>query len=125
MGAMNNENNAQSIQVALGTVSGDGTTLVGYMPAKAKLKSVKLISATGLVQSDTDYLVASLKVGSTTKASFSTKLTGGTEALSAGVMKKMVIADADLAENAKLELVMDETGNISIDLHAVVEFYTL
>lgn len=124
MGAMNNENNPQSIQMALGTVSADGVVLAGYIPAKAKLKSVKIYSAAGLAQSDTDYLVCQLKVGSTVKASYSSKLTGGNGAIAAGVTS-MVIADAALAQDAKLELDLNETGTISLDMHVVVEFYPL
>lgn len=124
MGAMNNENSAQSIQVALGTVSGDGATLVGYIPRKGKLKSVKLYSAAGLAQSDTNYLESSLKVGATVLASHSSKLTGGNGAIVVG-MTEMVHSSPTIAADSKLELVMDETGAVSLDLHAVVEFYPL
>jgi len=76
MGAMNNENGAQSIQMALGTVSASAVSLAGYIPSKSKIKSVKLYSAAGLAQSDTNYLISQLKVGSVVKASHSSKLTG-------------------------------------------------
>lgn len=124
MGAMNNENNSQSLQLALGTVSGTATSLVGYLPKKAKLKSVKFYSAAGFAASDTNYLVSKLKVGSAEKAIHSSKLTGGNSAIAAGVTE-FALSDKDLAQDSKLELEITETGTVSVDLHAVVEYYPL
>ena len=126
MGAMNNENSAQSIQVPLGSISADGSVLAGYIPAKSKLKSCKLVNGAAIAQSDTDYVDLQLKIGSTKLAGFSTKLTGGNGALSNGVLVDMVVESKEIPAGSKLEVVYDETGNIAMtNAHVVVEFYPL
>jgi hypothetical protein len=126
MGAMNNENGAQSIQVPLGNITADGSILAGYIPAKSKLKSVKLVNGAAIAQSDTDYVDIQLKIGSLKLAGFSTKLTGGNGALQNGVPVDMALVVKDIPALSKLEVVYDETGTIAMtDAHAVVEFYPL
>lgn len=126
MGAMNNDNGAQSIQVPLGSITADASVLAGYIPRKSKLKSVKVVNLADIAQSDSDYLILQLKIGSLVLASFSTKLTGGNAALANGVLADMVLAVKDIPAGSKLEVAYDETGTMAMTSgHVVVEYYPL
>ena len=126
MGAMNNENNAQSVQVPLGSLTADASVLAGYIPAKSKLKSFKLVNGATLAQSDTDYVDIQVKIGSTKLAGYSTKLTDGNGPLTSGVLANGVVVEDEIPAGSKLEVVYDETGTIGLTTaHAVIEFYPL
>lgn len=127
MGAMNNENNAQVIQVPLGSLAADASVLAGYLPAKSKLKSFKLVNGATIAQSDTNYVDIQVKIGAIKLAGYSTKLTGGNGPLTSGVLASGVVTDLDdIAAGSKLEVVYDETGVVDLTTaHAVIEFYVL
>lgn len=126
MGAMNNENSAQVIQVPLGSLTADASVLAGYIPAKSKLKSFKLVNGAAIPQSDADYVDIQVKIGATKLAGFSTKLTGGNAELLNGVLASGVVVDAAIPAGSKLEVVYDETGTVGLtSAHAVLEFYPL
>lgn len=123
----NNANNAQLIQVPLGSITADANTLAGWIPSHMKLKSAKLVNLAAIAQSDSNYVALSVKIGSTVLASFSTQLTGGNGALADGVPVSMVLAaDPDIPAGSKLEVAYDETGTIAMTTaHVVLELYPL
>lgn len=126
MGAMNNENGAQVIQVPLGSLTADTSTLAGYIPVKSKLKSFKLVNGAAIAESDSNYVDIQVKIGATKLAGLSTKLTGGNGPLLLGVMANGVVVDSAIPAGSKLEVVYDETGTVDLtSAHAVIEFYPL
>ena len=126
MGAMNNENGAQLIQVPLGSITADASVLAGYIPARSILKSAKLVNNASISQSDADYVDIQVKVGSLKLAGISTKLTGGDQALSSGVLAPLKIVEKHIEAGSKLEIVYDETGTIAMTTaHVVLEIYPL
>lgn len=126
MGAMNNENSAQVIQVPLGSLTADASVLAGYIPAKSKLKSFKLVNGATIAQSDSNYVDVQVKIGATKLAGYSTKLTDGNGPLTNGVLASGVVVDPAIPAGSKLEVVYDETGTVDLtSAHAVIEFYPL
>lgn len=126
MGSMNNENSAQVIQVPLASITADGSILAGYIPAKSKLKSAKLVNNALIAQSDVDYVDIQIKIGAVKLAGLSTKLTGGDKALASGVLTEMTVVNNDIPAGSKLEVVYDESGTVGMTTaHVVIEFYPL
>lgn len=75
MFAGNNQNNPKLIVAYLGDIADDGTYPVCYLPKKFVLLGAKILDKLGVAASETDYLVLTLKNGSTELAAIDTSET--------------------------------------------------
>lgn len=124
--SLNNENNSQVSMIDLGSITADADVYGLFFPKKVKIKSVYLVNAAGISQSDTDYGVIKLLNGSTEIASHSTKLTGGNSALVANtpVAMSKTEANTEVAAGSYLKVNYDESGTYAMTSAKVfVEWY--
>jgi hypothetical protein len=110
--AMNPDNNPHVMCIALGSPSVDTTVLGGMVHASKswKVSNVYLLNAAGIAASNTDYVLLTLKKGSTAVASLDTRA-GGQGAVVANVAKALSLdsAQALMAAGSVLSVVYDET----------------
>lgn len=129
--SLNNQNNKQVQLIPLGSISADADVYGIYLPQKVKITGVKVVNGGAISQSDSDYAVITLKNGSTTLATHSTKLTGGTGALSSNTPAAATLASGlvsnggvDVAAGSWLKANYDETGTYAMTLaFVIVEYY--
>jgi len=116
--SLNNEANPHVAVVDLGSITTDGDVYGVYLPRKSRIVSVKLVNGADIAQDDSNYAVITLKLGTTVIATHSTKLTGGTSALTANTPASFSLSatDANLvpAANSYLKVNYDETGTYAM-----------
>lgn len=112
--AIANENNPMSMCVPLGSPSADATVLGGSLNGGKNriVTSVRLLNAATIAASNTDYVLLSLKKGSTSIATLDSRA-GGQGAITANTNKSLVLsstaADLKIAANDVISVVYDET----------------
>lgn len=112
------------IPLQLGSITADDIVGGFKAPRKMVILAAKLVNSGAIAQSDTDYVVVQVKVGSNVKASYSTQLTGGQGALADNVSVDMTLtkAAADgfretaciLASGDEVVVSYDETGTTGL-----------
>ncbi len=123
---MNNENNPQVVSVYLGGITTDNTQLPAIcVPKKSKLLSAKIMDGAGIVASDSNYIVLTLKYGSVSLAALDSRA-AGEGALTANTALAMTIAADDIPAGSNLVLDYQETGTVAMtNAQLVLEFYPL
>ena len=128
---MNNENNPHLLVIPLGSLAADKVVPAGYLPKKSVIVGLALQNGAAIAQSDTNYAVVNLKVGSQIIGSVSTQLTGGQGPLVAlQPLAGAIVAGQEVqAAGAALSAQYDETdagSNVALtDALLIVQYYPL
>lgn len=122
-----NENNPQVICVQLGSLSADMSAdlPVGVMPKKGKIKSAKIVDQAGVAADNSNYIVMTLKAGTSTLGSLDTRA-AGQGALTALTAKDFSLSATDIPAGSVLRLDYQETGTVGLtNACLVLEVYPL
>jgi len=108
MSATSQNRNPLVVVVPLLSLAADKTVPAGVLPRHCVLLAAYIQNGAAIAASNSDYVVAQLKVGSTVKASLDSRA-AGQGALVQNVGKAMAISDSDLPAGSSLTLAYDET----------------
>jgi hypothetical protein len=122
----NNENNPISVSIHLGSLTTDGAVVpVMYVPKKAKLVSAHILDGAGVAADNSNYVVLTLKNGSTAVASLDTRA-AHEGALTANVAKAMTVDEdeQEMASASSMSLLYNETGTVALtDAKLVLTYF--
>lgn len=128
---MNNQLALQTQIIPLASITADADVYGAYFPLLSKIVSAQLVNGANIAQSDTDKAVITLKNGSTTIATHSTALTGGTGALVANTPAAMSLSGSsnggvNVAAGSWLKVAYDESGTYAMSsAFVVINYYAL
>ena len=123
--SISNENNPCVTVVELGAITADAEVPAAYFSKSRVITKVSVIDAAGIVASDVNYAVLSLKNGSDVVASYDTRA-AGQGALTANVAGEaaIVAAQAAVAAGSTLTLDYNEEGTVAMTAaKLVIESY--
>jgi|JI9StandDraft_1071089.scaffolds.fasta_scaffold00638_17 hypothetical protein len=117
MGAPNNENNPDVININLGTLAAAAVVPGAYLKKRFMVTGVHLINGATVAASDTDYAQVSLKKGSTVIAELDTRAAheNGLTTL-VGKALNLVAAEVDCAAGTSLSVEYAEGGTMTLTL---------
>jgi len=120
-----NENNPSVMRVALGVVSADTVFQLFKCNRPIYFAGVHVLNGANIAQDDTDYVIFTLKKGTTTIASFSTKATGGDGALVADTWQALTVvaAEAKALNDEVITFEVDVEGGGALDADALLALH--